>query len=501
MEISNNIIKIMLRRKNILLLDNIKVNQNNLPISPMVLDIADKKAQGVFLAATVGRGLEQLGYILSESLFEDMINDIEITKKVSSDFVINALKELKGADVEYIPMYPNFPSQVINANDLHLYINAMIHYLSDGKLLPASDEYVREKAKERKKLTPLFRGDESDVKILIDNLIKSAKEWSVIDRLDMFSIFSCMECQEVLLLIKNTKFSNKENLAYIAKMLYQLYGFEGFSSIGAKIEVPTDILRIINVIHGNGDASLSAKVVLSNIPRRLRRLYLYILNGLPYELSKKDMKNNYKLWILVGEKLHPNESGFKKSFPIANKLFSEIRDKNKLKEIKTVYKDIEDAIEYLKGSDSIEQIKQIKPIGIFARNLDRILRVGKNTDEILEYWEECAKKASVVLLWDVYAHFLREYNSCDTKYRIFISKGANSKTVIRKDIREPIPKDVCRKVIDITYNAIVSLYKGKPEMGKVYISDDVKKCKYPNNNRGKNISNKSIAKGIDTPHT
>lgn len=499
MIINDEIFKIMLRRKNILLLDYLNVNSNKLPLAPEVLKFSDPKIRGIFLAATVGNDIEQLGYIFSESLFEEMVNDIELIKKIASDFVIDSLKEIKGADVTYNPMYPNFPSQVINMDDFQLYLNAFVHYISGGNLYFKTDVESREKLNEKRKLTTLYKGTVDDVKNLLDNLLNSSSEWSIMDRTDIFKIIRVQGSDFNISLVKESKISNKENLAYLATMFNSLYGVNSFELFYDKISVPTDVLRIINVIHGNGDASLSEKIKFNNIPRGYRRVYLSMLNNCSFELAKKDMKNNYKLWVKVGEKLHPGEDAYKSMYPVAYKLFSTMRDSKKLKTIQTIYSEIESAIANLKDNGSIDGMRKIKSVGIIARNLDRLVRSTSDVQQVLDFWRECAEKVSPEVLWSVYAHFQRELYNREEKYRIFISKGEKSKTVIKEDVRKPISATTCRQILEITFNAIQEIYKNKPTMNKVYIDPAVQKCKCPNNNRSGNFSNMAMAKGSKIP--
>ena len=44
-----------------------------------------------------------------------------------------------GANVEYRPMYPNFPKQVVEASDCELLVYALTHYWTWGKWLPDYD--------------------------------------------------------------------------------------------------------------------------------------------------------------------------------------------------------------------------------------------------------------------------------------------------------------------------------------------------------------------------
>ena len=74
------------------------------------------------------KNIESLGYTFSKDLFYSLQ---KYDKKYLSFFytnLITILRKLVGEDVEYKPMYPNFPEYVMNAESFDLYINAIKHY-------------------------------------------------------------------------------------------------------------------------------------------------------------------------------------------------------------------------------------------------------------------------------------------------------------------------------------------------------------------------------------
>ena len=75
------------------------------------------------------KNIESLGYTFSKEVYDvlETYSDVEL-----GDFyleLICELRELVGADVEYTPMYPDFPQSVMDMDSSELYINAMFHYL------------------------------------------------------------------------------------------------------------------------------------------------------------------------------------------------------------------------------------------------------------------------------------------------------------------------------------------------------------------------------------
>lgn len=77
------------------------------------------------------KNIEPLGYTFSAELIHraGRLDVDELTRLYIE--VMSTLKKMVGANVSYKPMYPNFPQQVIEANEGELYINSILHYLGD----------------------------------------------------------------------------------------------------------------------------------------------------------------------------------------------------------------------------------------------------------------------------------------------------------------------------------------------------------------------------------
>ena len=323
------------------------------------------------------------------------------------------------------------------------------------------------------------------------NILNSAVTWTPQDQ-DDISVLS----QEYDLKNALPKFiTNRENVAILADKLANEKGTSAMNNLLPHIKTVTDVLRIMNVRHGDGSASLANTIKIKNMSRPERKIYLNMIDKC--KDAAEDMKINKTQWIKIGEKLHPGE--FKDRYPKAFKAFNSMRDKEKVKEVKTYNAKTEAAI----ASNDITELRKTfedKP-GMLARNLDRLLRDSKNPDDILNLYKDVASKISPNLLWQVYAHFDREIKEHDdeNKMRIFIIKGEKSKTIVKKDETTPISINICDSVKLITENALKELYKDKPAMGNVYIDPEVAKCKVPNDTRGASKGSVSIAKGSKLP--
>jgi hypothetical protein len=78
--------------------------------------------------ATFNRNLITLGFVCSQELTGALAGLSEEALGSLYQQVVPILKKMTGAHRSFQPMYPNFPKQVMDASDLELYLNAMMHY-------------------------------------------------------------------------------------------------------------------------------------------------------------------------------------------------------------------------------------------------------------------------------------------------------------------------------------------------------------------------------------
>ena len=95
------------------------------------------------LVLTLNANLMSLGYCLSPTLFDTFNRMSAAEVALLGEEMLNVLKTLKGSHVKHQSMYPNFPQQVIHADDVELYLNAIVHYFSLGTWQPDYQELPR----------------------------------------------------------------------------------------------------------------------------------------------------------------------------------------------------------------------------------------------------------------------------------------------------------------------------------------------------------------------
>ena len=489
--------ELMLRRKCKVLLDRIEDSTSD------ILNVRDRNGYMEFMtdemkrtviAATVAHNMSYLGYIPSKELMDAMVADEKVSQKINEN-IIPKLKELKGANVEYKPMYKGFPQEVMDMSDAELYINAIIHYITAGTWMPESENNPRVPLNEKVKMQTIDIGSDKDCTALFSNLLNSNYPFSPQDYDDInvlgehFDIYDAMPAFIV----------NRENMANLAKTLYEkaedksekvatLYNFK------SQVKSSTDVLRLANTIFGDGDATLTEKIAVKKVGRPERKALLNLIDHCPN--IAEDMKLNRKAWVRMGEILHPGE--FQQKYPKAYTAFQAMRENNLAKDVRTFNSRAENAI----TSGDINKLREFaneKP-GVIARNLDRILRDAKDPNETLKIWEEIAPKVAPALLWQVHSHFKRRCDEYDQEaLRIFVTKGLKSQTKVVEDETKKLSFGYYDTVVKMTEKAIKEVYKDKPQMGKVYIDPEVAMCRVPNGTRDASKGSAPLAKGSRIP--
>lgn len=473
-------------------------------------------------AATLLKNIESLGYTFSEEAIEILKKkNVDELKKMYLE-VVSVLKKLVGANVVYKPLYPNFPEEVMEAEEVELYLNAILHYLSLGTYYPESEKKERLPLEEvTNKLKVIEAGNYFDLVEIGLNLCNSKTSLSSTDKEDLDWLLTnadvfCMLPKEILL---------KENVALISKILITESNYLSEQELNfllkRYIKTATDVLRLITEMSG-GDVSLAGTTKYRNFNRMERRLIMELLESCGKGIEE-DMLRHKGKWIRVGEKLHPAE--YKNSYPTVNEAYRKLR--NCPKEIKTYASKVEQLLA-TKELAAINLLK--KRPGELARKLDYLLRLYKENEfEIVNAFREVAVEVATPVLLQVREHFKHRNQSAevevevevetsdsntgnnnekedkasnevkDTKYRVFFPKGrlANSYNVENK--LEAISEKACKSIVRICENALVTNYSKRDWLGNVYVSKEFKNYIVPFSQRSANKTLKTMVRGSRVP--
>ena len=466
--------KILLRRKNLLI------------VEPINADYEQTKNEQA-LVVTMMKNVQSLGFTFSKELFEALSHMNRDELKVLYSDLIPALKELVGADVEYNPMYPNFPTQVAEMDGIELFINAIVHYWRFGTLMPEYEKDERLPLIDVNKMALLSTGNHEDLMEIFKNLVASKTSLSAQDKEDVTTIIKyCADYANYL----PDEIPLKENVALIGKLTIEEAPVKSASAISKYFRTATDVLRLVTAL-SDGDISLAGKTKYRNLKRRERRMILDLLANCG-NITEDLFRYQYE-WIRVAEILHPFEYNYPR-YKNVNKAFDTLRnDKKPLMfggkvQAAILRKDMKAAADLLKS----------RP-GEFARQLDKVLRDSDNPAYILECFKSVAVEISAPVLLQVRQHFIGRMAETPNPVRVFFPKGNLAKAMSIKNELPAIDKTICQNVAKACRDALIEQYKSKESLGKVYVDEEFKNYLVPFSQRSASSTNKSVVRGSQLP--
>lgn len=454
----------------------------------VILGIGTAKVANDRCITTIMKNIEELGYTFSREVF-DVLRTYSVNELTEFYLELKAaLMKLKGANVVYMPMYADFPKGVMDAHFSELYINAMVHYWSDGILYPKNH---RKRVNDRlplfdeTKVKVLQLGSEADVRQIFDNICTSRTSISRTDREDIAYLFET----ENMKLPDNIP--HKENAAYISALYLQKNPLARVSGLRKYIKTATDVLRLVTAM-SDGDVSLAENTRYKSFTRRQRRMIMELLSGCPN--IEGDMLRYKERWIKIGERIHPSEfdcSRYTLEYDRAINAFDKLRNNRK---IETFAGKVEFDLAYGEYESALAEL--VKRPGELARRLDQLLRVAHKESVIMSF-ASVAEKVSTPVLLQVREHFLHRAEQADV--RVFFPKGSLAKCHSERNNLPDIDERYCQEVVRICENALVKIYGQREPMGKVYLSEDYRNYVVPFSQRSASKAMKTIVRGSRLP--
>ena len=454
----------------------------------VILGIGTAKVANDRCITTIMKNIEELGYTFSREVF-DVLRTYSINELTEFYLELKAaLMKLKGANVVYMPMYADFPKGVMDAHFSELYINAMVHYWSDGILYPKNH---RKRVNDRlplfdeTKVKVLQLGSEADVRQIFDNICTSRTSISRTDREDIAYLF---ETENMKL---PDDIPHKENAAYISALYLQKKPLANVSELRKYVKTATDVLRLVTAM-SDGDVSLAENTRYRSFSRRQRRMIMELLSGCPN--IEEDMLRYKERWIRIGERIHPSEfdcSRYTLAYDRAINAFDKLRNNRK---IETFAGKVEFDLAYGEYESALAEL--VKRPGELARRLDQLLRVA-HKESVIRSFASVAEKVSTPVLLQVREHFLHRAEQADV--RVFFPKGSLAKCHSERNNLPDIDEKYCQEVIRICENALVKIYGQREPMGKVYLSEDYRNYVVPFSQRSASKAMKTIVRGSRLP--
>lgn len=469
--------KILLKRKLKIVLPSIPPEKNS------------TKFSGKPLIASFLKNIESLGFTFSKDIIHCLpaYTGSEL-KKLQDDIVAN-LSEMVGSNVQYKPMYPNFPSQVAEASEAELYINAIFHYL-DGIVLetpePWLPEYKTEKRdalKDKIKLKVIKLGTEKEFFDIFMNLFNAKVSWSEGDKEDVKFFIEEYKGEAIDFLPESI--SNKENLAVLIS-IFKGSGYLSEKILSTYFKTATDVLRFISALSA-GDVSLAKNTKFKSPSKADRRLILRILDIIgrkDFEMLLEDLVRHKEKWLRVMEGVHPGE--YEVSFPLSFKAFKILRNEH----IETFNSKVERYF-HTEQFEYLTNLLITRP-GEFARKLDWFLRSCGTKRAIITKFSEVVDKVSVNVLLQMRTHFTTRN---EEKYRAFYPKGSVANVHLIDNELPKIGQKICDDIVELCDNALIKKFSSKEKLGKVYIEEALKDCTVPLVLRNTSKALKTISRG------
>jgi len=441
--------------------------------------------------STVQAHLMSWGYMLDQDAFVELSkSDLSFITNFH-DEVINYLKEITGGNRTYLPLYKNFPQEVMSKSDSELFFNAIFHYWSNGTWEPSTVEFDKPIKFETIKYRMIGYATSERFSQIFTDLVSINTSLTPAD-LNVVKWF--VENEKTLVFPKVVPF--KENLCTLAAM-----GIEGLP-----VKTTTDVLRIAIHLSG-GDISIPKvpyrmvqtnrwssaksknpereKFKFKKFTRRERKYILSLLEMTNCDVREMTLKD--QRWVRLGEILHPME--YKKLFPKSAEAFNKIRNEK----VKSWYSILNESFK-VDLETGLKVLSQ-RP-GEFSRRIDWLVRKNpENIDLIMKYFGESTKGTSNKVLFEVYTHF--EGRTEKQTNRSVMVKGSRKRTEL--PLLQPIPKKTVEMIHSKVFETLRDKFSELEGLGNCWIDEELKKIPLPTNMRSLDFSSRPLIRGQRTP--
>jgi hypothetical protein len=435
--------------------------------------------------ASVLKNIEALGFTFSEALIQAcrQLTLDQLTTLYQS--LIVDLRKAKGAHRQHNPMYPNFPAQVMEMSQCELYINAIVHYLTEGRYLPPTEAKARLPLLDNVELQIIDLGTVQDFEALFTQIVSANTSLSEQDKEDLDWYIRTYGSDIARLL--PAAIPQKENMATVAGLLLQ-HTDNAAEFIAAFCRTATDVLRLA-VSMSSGDVSLATATRFRSFSRAERNLLLGLLER--QSNATEDILRWKDRWIRLGERLHPGE--YAKKYPRAAEAFHILRNDIP---VPTFNRQIEKTLTAKNVAESVAQLAT-RP-GDFARRLDHLLRLDVHAqDAVAEAFGGVAERVSTPVLLQVMRHFRGRNHP--SPLRVFFPKGNLAKAYAVTNTLPGIAAEVCHRIASLCEDTLLARFQKLPPLGKVYVDEALSDYMVPFASRSASKSFRTVARGSRLP--
>ena len=431
--------------------------------------------------ATLIKKFEGYGYIFSKELAIAISKEERNTIIDKLKSVIKVIEDFK-SDKNYTVFYKNFPDEVINMNEIDLYINQILHYWLG--YLPSNNENIIKEDVEPSKLVKA-----RELNLIDDEMIEKL----FVDLLSSNVTLSEQYLDDVCVLTNNKSIKELEKYMECIQMKETLTAVSSYilkkeGVLIGNFKTATDILRLIAKI---SDVELNNKHIhfayfsraeLSQLMTKLENLQ----NPMP------DIKRYSKPWHtffkLYAKKINFNK--YPKVRKVADMLFGDISyitERGKInEEIKRLPIMSEENLDnFVKGFTIF--------YGDYVREILSLLNKAKENqyEKLLLGLENCVTKVNTRILFQLYDRVINLQEKDKTVPRLVNSKGKWRK--LRESIS--LSDELLNRVLQIVEDGIKTQLKEKENLGKVYIDKSYKDIMLTTSEKDSNVSLRPMTRG------
>ena len=431
--------------------------------------------------ATLIKKFEGYGYIFSKELAIAISKEERnvIIDKLKA--VIKVIEDFK-SDKNYTVFYKNFPDEVINMNEIDLYINQILHYWI--RYLPSSNENIIKEDVEPSKLVKA-----RELNLIDDEMIEKL----FIDLLSSNVTLSEQYLDDVCVLTNNKSIKELEKYMEYIQMKETLttvssYILKKEGVLIGNFKTTTDILRLIAKISGDElnnkhiHFAYFSRTELSQLMTKLENLQ----NPMP------DIKRYSKPWHSFF-KLYAKKINFNK-YPKVKKavdmLFGDISymtERGKInEEIKRLPIMSEEELDnFVKGFTIF--------YGDYVREILSLLNKAKENqyEKLLIGLENCVDKVNTRVLFQLYDRIINLKAKDKTVPRLVNSKGKWRR--LKESVS--LSDELLNRVLQIVEDGIKTQLKEKENLGKVFIDQDYKNIMLTTSEKDSNVSLRPMTRG------
>lgn len=464
--------------------------------------------------ATLAHELEHLGHRLGPKLQAHLTGLNADSLQQVAQVVLPLVRKRMGAHVNWQPLYPGFPQQVMQASVAELYWHAFLHYLSEGRLreLPYDPNDPRPALARHERFAFMRQvelGEPADFERIFRQLAGAGSSLSTEDQQDLRVLAQQLGLRALDLLPR--QFTSRENLAVLTAALLRMSWAPSLAAMRPQLRSATDALRLA-VAWCGGDVSLAAATRFEQLPRRLRRMMMDVIEA--SAARDEDMQRRPERFKRLGQVVHAGE--FARSHPQAAQAFARIHAGER---VATFNREVESRLAQADLAAALQRLRQ-RP-GELARRLDVLLRRAEadavhahahapatagalSAQAVLQAFDAVSESVSTAVLLQLIAHFRdraqrQSQAPAQRAVRAFFPKGELAKVYALADARVDLPAAACWAVVAQCEAALLRRFAQLPPLGRCWVDPQLMACVTPMAQRSASKALRRLTRGSRLP--